>query len=232
MLVRIALTLIVAMAFSHPSAREYQNMVDAGYDHPDLFLNLGNANLQAGDLPQAILAYRRGLEQHPLHANLWENLEAARDMVAYPDDAWRHRPAGDNLPPWLPRPSPDSLLYAALAFYALAWLAVAGWLVWRRRAIGIVAILLFLTAIPFAGGWQYLEFERMQDARHPLVVVAVNSVTLRRGNGSLYPQHPRLPLVNRGMEARLVNQRGDWVQLEFPGGDVGWLPRGAVLMGK
>jgi tetratricopeptide (TPR) repeat protein len=214
----------------HIAATEYQKLADEGHDHPDLNLNQGNAHLLAGELPQAIFAYRRGLHQHPLHEQLWENLDAARDMVAYPDDGWRQRPAGDHWPPWLPRPAPEALLQSALALYVLAWLAVGIWLMVRRRWVIVVAILFFLTCTLPAVGWGYLEYRIAQDQEQALVVVAVNGATLRRGNGALYPQHARLPVVNRGMEARLLSERGGWVQVQFPGGDIGWLPRGAVLV--
>jgi tetratricopeptide (TPR) repeat protein len=214
----------------HIAAAEYQKLADEGYDHPDLYLNLGNAHLLAGELPQAILAYHRGLHQHPLHEQLWESLDAARDVVAYPDDGWRQRPAGDHWPPWLPRPAPASLMHTALGLYVLAWLAVAAWLVVRRRWTAIVAILLFLACSLPAAGWGYLDYRIAQEDEQALVIVAVNGVTLRRGNGALYAQHSRLPVVNRGMEARLLSERGGWVQVQFPGGDVGWLPRGAVLV--
>jgi tetratricopeptide (TPR) repeat protein len=214
----------------HMAADLYQQLADAGFDNPDLFLNLGNAHLLADELPQAILAYQRGLRRHPLHPELWENLDAARDMVAYPDDAWRLHPEGDQWPPWLPRPSPAFLLDTALALYALAWVAVAAWLVWRRLPAIIVAGLLLLAATASAGWWGYLDYRVAQADQHPLVVVALNGVTLRTGNGPLYPQHARLPTVNRGMEARLVTVRGGWVQVRFPGGDLGWLPRSAVLV--
>jgi hypothetical protein len=211
------------------AAVKYQKLVDEGYDHPDLFLNLGNAHLLAGELPQAVLAYHRGLHDHPLHAKLGENLDAARDQVAYPDNDWRHRPAGDDWPPWLPRPSPTVLLNTALMLYCLAWFGVAAWLVFRSRWAALVAVLMFLTSAVPAAWWGFLDYRIAQDDEHLVVVVAVNGVALRRGNGPLYPQHPRLPVVNRGMEARLWSERGGWVQVQFPGGEVGWLQRGAVL---
>ena len=74
-----------------------------------------------------------------------------------------------------------------------------------------------------------MQWRITQEEEQTLAVVAVNGVTLRRGNGSMYPRHPDLPRVNRGMEARLLHNRGGWVQLQFPGGEIGWLPRQAVV---
>jgi len=214
----------------HKAAFEYQMLVDAGYDHPDLFLNLGNAHFLADELPEAVFAYRRGLRRHPLHPQLWENLAAARDLVGYTDGALRHRPDGDDWPPWLPRPTPAFLLSSALVLHGSGWVAIGGWLVWRRRSAAIIALLLFLAAGVAAGWWSYLDYRIALDEQHPLVVVAVNGAALRRGNGSMYPRHPELPTVNRGMEGRLHGQRGGWVQVQFPAGEIGWLPRGVVLV--
>src|SRR5207248_209817 len=118
--------------------------------------NLGNAHLLADDLPQAILAYRRGLRRDPLHWQLWDNLQAARDRVGYPNDARKHRPGGDDWPGWLPRPAPDSLVQIALVLFATAWMAIAAWLVLRRRWIALIAAILFIAAGAGAAWWGYL----------------------------------------------------------------------------
>ena len=210
------------------AAGGFQNLVDSGYNSCELFLNLGNAHFLADELPKAIMAYRLGLRGHPHHAELWRNLEAARDRVGYPEGPTRHRPTGEVWPPWMPRPSPDATFNAALGLYSIAWVAVCIWLFTKRRPALIVAGVLFSAAIAAVAWWGFLKYTTSHDAKQPQVVVSVNGVTLRRGNGSLYPRHPVLPIVNRGMEARLVSERGGWMQVEFPGGDIGWLPRAAV----
>ena len=211
------------------AACEYQKLLDDGYDSADIYLNLGNAYLLADDLPQAILAYRGGLLRHPLHFELSDNLESARDLVGYPQDAARRRPPDDGWPPWMPRPAPETLVYLSIWSHGLAWVAIGAWLVFRRKWTLSVAAMLFITAGLLVGWWGYLSYRRDADAERPLVVVNVNGLALRRGNGSLYARHPSLPMVNRGMEAHQINERGGWVQVEFPGGETGWLPSEAVL---
>ena len=80
-----------------------------------------------------------------------------------------------------------------------------------------------------AGLWTYLTWRGWREAERPLVVIARDGVPLARGNGPTYPPNPQLPQLNRGMEARLLHNRGGWVQLQFPGGEIGWLPRQAVV---
>jgi hypothetical protein len=206
----------------------YSSMIWEGCHHPDVFVNCGNAYLLADELPQAILAYRSGLRRYPLDRQLWENLEMARDQVAYPGGGGRHRPPGDDWPPFLPRATPNTVLFLALGLHVLAWVAATAWLMTRLRKIGITRVVLFATALLMGAWWVYLQVCMVEDKRQALVVVTVNGATLRRGNGSLYPRHPDLPQVNRGMEARLLNSREDWVQVQFPGGEIGWLPREVV----
>ncbi len=216
----------------HLAGQEYETLTAQGFDDPELFLNQGNAFFLAGDLPQAILAYRCGLRRHPLHAQLWDNLTAARDVVGYPDGSLRQRPSGDDWPAWLPRPAPALLVYTTVVLHTFGWLAASVWLILRRRLAAIATLGLVLAAGVTGGWWAILEHRITQDERQPLAVVALNGVTLRRGNGPLYPRHPELPVVNRGMEAVLLTERGGWLQLQFPGGEVGWLPQAAVLLDR
>jgi hypothetical protein len=227
----------VADSFAEPVPQEragkcYDKLMAMGFDHPDLFLGCGNSHLLADDLPNAILAYRRGISHYPLNAALWNNLELARDQVAYPGSAARHRPSGEDWPPFLPGPTPNDVLFSALTLHGLAWVAVTAWLMTRRRWVAVTAAALFAAALLAGGLWAYLQYRIAEDQRQPLVVVAVNGMTLRRGNGTLYPRHPDLPQVNRGMEGRLLSERGEWVQVQFPGGEIGWLPSAAVLVDR
>jgi uncharacterized protein YgiM (DUF1202 family) len=60
-------------------------------------------------------------------------------------------------------------------------------------------------------------------------VVAQDNVLLRTGNGLSYPARYDTPL-NRGVEARLLLRRDDWLKVELGGGETGWLPRSSVLV--
>jgi tetratricopeptide (TPR) repeat protein len=211
------------------AAVEYQRVAKSGTPNADLYFNLGNAYFLADEMPRAILAYREGLRLNPVHARLWENLEAVRDQVGYPGGLARHRPAPDAWPFWLPRPSPDLVLRLALCVNALAWAGAWLWLVLRGKKLAALSLLLFLVTAMFAGLWGYLDYQMDRAKQQDVVVVTQNGTALRRGNGVLYPRHPELPIVNRGMEAVRLHERGGWVQVQFPGGEIGWLPRTAVL---
>ncbi len=61
------------------------------------------------------------------------------------------------------------------------------------------------------------------------MVIAADGVLLRRGDGLAYMPRYDTP-VNRGVEARLLFARGDWLQIELAAGEVGWVPRRLVLL--
>ena len=67
------------------------------------------------------------------------------------------------------------------------------------------------------------------DVEHPLVVIAEDKTYLHKGNNALYPQASETPL-NRGVEARLLQARGSWLQIELTAGQIGWVPRENALL--
>jgi hypothetical protein len=190
---------------------------------PERYLNLGNAALLADDLPRSIWAFRKGLALAPQHARLREHLQYARAQVTRLPA--RGEPEDDPWPWWLPRWRSAVWLAVLLAGYALVCGAFTvwrvqgggGWLVCLAAALIVAGV----AAFAWHGGWS----ERRRDRETPVVVV-VRETGLHTGNGPSYPRHPELPVCAPGVEARRLRQRGGWLQVQSPAGDVGWL-RGA-----
>src|SRR5262249_59053011 len=135
--------------------------------NPALCLNEGNAQLLAGVVPQAILAYQRGLRLAPNDARLRENLAYARQRVAYPGE--RGRPPPSAWPPWLPRPSIELLVALAAVVYLLACVVFTPWPMLRQVGGRFRACLLLGIAIAISGvAYLKLAGNDAED-RHPLV---------------------------------------------------------------
>jgi tetratricopeptide (TPR) repeat protein len=225
-------------ARSHPAearqafaeaANAFELLYQSGVQNPDLCRNEAHAAWLAGRLPQAILAYRRGLRLDPQDAALQQELEQARDQVAYPSAA-PVRPPPPAWPAWLPYPSAVLLLVLALGSYAVGWMMAARWLVARREQPVLAAAAAFLIAAVLGGGYAWQQADLAWEAQHPLVVVRTAGAALRTGNGPSYPRHETLPALARGMEGRRLFERGDWLQVEFPGGLIGWVRAADVLV--
>ncbi len=194
-----------------------------------LYRNLGNAYLLADDLPRAILSYRRGLALAPYDRTLRDNLEQARALVVYPAGSSLGRPPVEHRPPWLPRLRAEWAFAAAAAFYVLTWLLLTRWLILRRGAL-LAGGFLALALAGVATGLLVVDLRgELGRGAETLVVLAADGVPLRKGDGLAFP--PRYEArLNRGVEARLLFERGGWLQVELSGGEIGWVPRASALV--
>jgi hypothetical protein len=216
-----------------------------GIDNPALERNIGQSYLLAGDLPRAILAFRRGLGFAPDDPDLQTLLENARDRVVYTTAGDFGRPPVDNWPPWIPHLSPASRLLLVLTLYSLAGIALTRWWMTRQGWLMTVFTSLFSGAV-FMGIWLFSdERQRRWEEDHPLVVIASDRVMLHKGDSAAYPWYNAAggdwqegggiipadaPALNRGVEARLRFDKGAWVQIELTGGEIGWVRRGEVVI--
>lgn len=215
-----------ARPYFQQAALYFEELRRRGASNPTLFRNLGNAQVLAGDLPGSILSFRRGLRLAPTDRNLRANLAEAREIVFYPSSSALGRQPLEHGPPWLPRLRADWLFHSAVACFLLAWIFLTRWLITRVHSQLVCGSLLLLAAGVTA---VFLFQELLDGANRPLVVVAEDGVLLRKGNNLAFPPRYETPL-NRGVEARLLFTRDDWLQIELAGGEVGWVPRGFALV--
>ncbi len=205
-------------ALFEQAARNYEELRRRGARNALLERNLGNCYLLAGDVPRAILAYRRGLRLSPNDRALRTNLAAARERVIFLEGSSLGRPPEELRPAWLPN-APRSLFAVAAGGYTGLWLCLARWFMVRRGrwlagglgglAIAVGAALLLAAAL-------------RAESSKPVVVIAADGVLLRKGNGRSFPPRYDTPL-NRGVEASLLYQRDGWLQIELSGGEIGWV---------
>ena len=180
-----------------------------------------------GDVPGTVAAFRAGRDRAPTNDAMRRGLADARTTVAYPPglappplDGFRH-----TVPPL------DLLLLSAASGLAVLAGGVAhklgsvrsGWCFGSIGVVGWGFVLMLAVAI---------EVERRDAETRPALVVA-EEATLRAGNGPNYPARSADTLVP-GVECVLRSRRGGWVQVELhdgtPGGLVGWLPEGCVIV--
>ena len=213
----------------HRAAGLFEQLRRHGVEGAAINHNLGNAYLLADDYPRAILAYRRALRFAGSDRQTQEALAFARSQVAYAAGGTFGRPPVDQRPPWLPRVPSGWYLCFGFLFNYLAWSAVTCWWTGRpgrwllRSALSFfVAFILILALV--AEEWRDAEF-----TNRPVVVLSDDGVLLRTGNGLSYPPRSETPL-NRGVEARLMFVRGEWLQIELSGGEIGWVPREYALV--
>lgn len=210
------------------AAERYDVLWNQGFRTPELALNRSRAHRLAGNLPRAIAALHDGLAVARYARPLQVELEDARAAVAFPLDGelaaqcrpQPHRGVSTRMSPaeaWLVAGGLWLLACAAVARFVMTQNAV--WLAFAASGVCALGTL----------GWLWLQDgrDRARNEALPLVIVSEDT-TLRRGNAGSYPA--RLDAVlPRGVEARELSRRGGWVQVQLPGGAVGWLPQGTVI---
>jgi len=197
--------------------------------NPALLRDQGNACLLADDLPGAIMAYRRGLRLAPNDRALQQLLAAAREQVNFAQPGTFARPPVEARPPWLPRLPLRGGLLLTCAVYSLGCLSLTRWLMLRRGPWLSLGLAAFALTTLLAAALFVEDLQQGNEAARPLVVIAHDGVLLRRGNGEAWPRRYETPM-NRGVEARRLFERRDWVQIELSGGEMGWVPRKDVLI--
>lgn len=209
------------------AAELFEELHARGVRNPALDRDRGNSWLLADDLPRAILAYRQGLCAAPSDRDLLSDLDRARELVIYPGGTSLGRPRQDDRPPWLPLLSLPGLFGTAAVLYGVGWICLTRWWMVRTGRLLLLAVLSLGGALGLAV--LVIEEQRREIAELPLVVIAEEGVLLRKGNSLNFPPRYDTPL-NRGVEAQLLFQRGDWLQIQLGGGEIGWVPRSLVLL--
>lgn len=215
------------------AAADFEELQRRGFNGAELQLNLGNAHLLAGELPRAILAYRRGLLHSPSNSLLRANLAYARTCVNLPPTSDVGRASSD---PWwmmaMHQAAPPCLVMTILA-YGTGWLSLTRWAMTRQgfwlglSGTGFLAAILTFSVA--AVSWVAQKAEQRRNWEQPLVILSRDGIQLRKGNGPDYP--PRLDtLLPAGVEARLLHDKGNWLQIELASGEVGWVSSADVLI--
>ncbi len=195
---------------------------EPGVHNANLYVNLGNAALQAERIGPAIVAYRYALELAPHHRQARQNLTYARTLL--PDWIRLEETHGliDSLFFWRSLLTPGQIqIYCAVCFLAAAVLVGIG--IGRNqpllRNLAIMPLLAWL-AIGIS-----LFLEPDTSALRNVVVVEESVVYAADSENSL----PRLskPLPS-GAELTLVQVRDRWTEVQLPDGRTGWVLSSAI----
>lgn len=183
----------------------------------DLYVNVGNAALQADRLGPAIAAYRRALELDPQNARARQNLAYARSLL--PDWARREESLHlmDSLLFWrtmLPR---GQILVLGAACFLLAALLLAIGIARRQNPVRNLALLPLLA-------WLILNLSLWvsEDGAEQLNAVMIAEATVYTADSENSPPRLARPLPS-GVELAVVQQRERWAEVRLPDGRTGWV---------
>jgi hypothetical protein len=215
------------MAAFRESALRWQAVLDHGADNGPLHYNLGNAQLQAGDVGRAIVSYLRAERHMPGDADLAHNLAQARRKVEHSFERSGGTLLVDSVARWWHLIPLGTRFAAAWIGWAAFWALVA----WRiaapatlgtdgRRIAWRTVTAAALAAWVACGG--SILADRALAAARPAAVLVESGVTLRKGNGDGF-EAAFAESLGPGVECTVLSERPGWVQLQLPDGRSGWV---------
>lgn len=202
------------------AARErFRLVIESGVRNGGLYYNLANTCLQLGEIGPALLNYRRAERLRPGDGRIEANLRYARELRRNRIDVSAEKALLRTLFFWHYGSRTTARFAAASALYALLWLLVFARLFVGRVKWGwaVVPTLLIFAVLAGSVAVDALGAGRVREG-----VILADDVTARKGNGDGFePQFKEK--LHAGVEFRLLEQRGEWMQIELPDRKSGWI---------
>lgn len=182
---------------------------------PGLWLNLGNAQLQAGRIGPAILSLRSAARLAPADPRIAASLTHARSLQR-DRLVVEKRGVVDQLLDARHALSPETRRAGALILNALFWALLGLRLV---RQVPLSLLIASGAAALLAGAT--LVADVVDDRAAPGAVLLVDDAVLRRGNGDGFD--PAIAeRLGQGVEMRLLERRPGWYHVRLSDGAEGW----------
>jgi len=213
-----------SQALYRDSAAGFEALIRGGARNAAIETNLGNCRFRLGQLGRAILHYRRALALDPTDDRAAANLVYARTRVEPGIEDGDAQRVVERLQFWNRLWSPAGQLWCAAALAAAGWGGLILRLKWRARGLLIGGA----ACAALSAAWLAAIAWRQSDAAaRPHAVVVEGSPTLRQGRGDGYDPVLKQAL-GPGVELRVIDRRGDWVEVRLGSGVTGWLPAASV----
>jgi len=206
------------------AAAGFQSLIDDGVRNGKLYYNLGNAQLQIGDLGHAIANYRRSERLIPNDSNLRENLRFARSLCRNQIPTATGRAALKTLFFWHYQTPLRTRYWVGLSAYLLFWMTLMLRLYWRRVRWMYLIVPLFAVWASLGGS---VVTESVVRATTNEGVIVAEDVVVRKGDGETYePQFKEA--LHPGVELEVLEIRHDWMRIRLTDGNEGWVPTRSV----
>ena len=215
------------------AAEKYQVLVDSGIRNASMYTNIGNAFLQQDNVGSAVASFETARRVNPAYAKAAHNLDLVKQQMASSDPVATQTAqngflkniglkAASLIPAWF-----GWTLFAAgwLAFWSISatnfWRPIALGN-WNRTLVGASAALVLITC-----GWIVAQHRVLDTLRTPIAVVTDVAAEVKTGAGEEFGTASGFEL-SEGTSWRLLQEQGDWCQVESDSGATGWVKNSDV----
>lgn len=201
--------------------KEYQAVIDSGYESAELYYNLGNAYYKSHKITLALVNYERANLLDPGDEEILHNLEMARQLVI--DEI-------DKLPEFLPKVwcrrfisllKTDQWAYISMITFPLSLLFFLLYLFVRhvrirKMSFWMASVVMIISLSSFV--FSYHQKRLVYDNSYAIIISP--SVTIK---SSPDDSGTELFQLHEGTKVEIIDQLGEWKEIKLSDGNIGWL---------
>ncbi len=203
------------------SAMRYERIIrEGGIHNGKLYYNLGNVYFRMKDMGRAILNYRRAEAYMPNDPNLQQNLQYARRMRMDQIQDNSETQVLKTLFFWHYDTSTQTRVFLFSGCFILLWIS-AGIRVFIKKPF-LLWWIITTSILSFSLGVSLGTDEISLRTKRPGVIIS-REVIARKGNSVTYEPSFKEPL-HAGTEFTLMDDRGEWFQIELADSRTCWVP--------
>ena len=202
------------------SANRFNVLVNDGIENGKLWYDLGNAQLQSGEIGESIAAYLSAKRYIPSDGRVEANLEYARSSITYPITGESSTSMLKRLAFWHTSLPTQVRLALGLTIWCSFWACVTIRLFRVIPGFKTVTIMLGLSAMAFGVS----VGADIADQYQGHGVLTAQEVIVRKGNGLNYDAMFKEP-IHEGIEFKILGRRSNWLHIQLPNGVEGWIEK-------
>ena len=201
-----------ARSLYNKSAMRYERLIkEGGIENGRIYYNLGNIYFRMNDIGRAILNYRKAEQYIPNDTNLRQNLTYAREKRIDKIEEKQKTKVLKTLFFWHYDLSVKTRIMLFTIFFGILWLS-AGLRIFFKRPFLFWGIMVSAFISIIMSGSLVAEEYTLKQIRPGVILSA--ETTARKGNSETYEPSFKDPL-HAGTEFNLLEDRGDWYQVEL-----------------
>jgi tetratricopeptide (TPR) repeat protein len=198
----------------------YEQLISQGYEHSNLYYNLGNTYYQLAELGNAIWAYEKGLLLRPSDDDLVYNLSVANarivDRIIIPEPFFFIKLYSSFKQIF----SPNQWLYVISCLILLTSISSTIGRIWKNRITYLIAnFSSFIILLGIISLFIFVDVYYNLSNNESGVIIA------KEGRVYSAPSHSSnlLFVVHEGTKADISNRQNPWVEIQLIDGKKGWL---------
>lgn len=202
------------------AVREYEKVIAAGYETPELYYNLGNAYFRDGQLGLAIANYIRANRMSPGDDDIKANLEFARQFTIDKIEITEETILLDYINRFFDSFALNTITWSAAFFYVMTALVILLRYIYRRIYVPtplVVALVVLLAAsVAFTG----VKLDRDVLARRGVVVA--QQAEVKNGPGDDFNTKFT---AHAGLIFNIEREEAGYYWVNFENRVKGWIPK-------